>query len=179
MSNLIGVSVQGCWRGHHPRSGLPGSPQLPAHGPEEPLRLLPAPRGLLVSGAAGRAVHPAAAREQEEAAATDAGRRGAVPTPPAGQEEEGQRAAAGDAQPRDLNDPERRGIDRVALQPGHLQMSCSCRGEKDGAVQRLKMDGDRMRSKLPVFPTQADGSAANILHLHLSVSCHLDVFECV
>lgn len=96
------MCLQGHWCRRRARPGLRGPPQLPAHGPAEPLRLLPAPRGLLVSGPAGRAVHPAAAREQEEAAAPDAGRWRAVQTTPAGQEEEGQCAAAGDAQPRDL-----------------------------------------------------------------------------
>lgn len=99
------MRLQGQRCGRSARPGLRRPPQLPAHGPEEPLWLLPAPRGLLLSGPAGRAVHPAAAREQEEAAAPDAGRRGAVQTPPAGQEEEGQCAAAGHAQPRDLKDP--------------------------------------------------------------------------
>lgn len=95
-------SAQGQWRGCRARPGLRGPPQLSTDGLEEPLRLLPAPRGLLILGPAGRAVHSAAAREQEEAAAPDAGRRGAVQAPPTGQEEEGQRAAARYPQPRDL-----------------------------------------------------------------------------
>lgn len=95
----LSTPPQGHWGGHGAGPGLRGPPQLAPHGPEEPLRLLPAPCGLLVAGAAGRALHPAAAREQEEATAPDAGRRGAVPAPPAGQEEEGQRPAAGHAQP--------------------------------------------------------------------------------
>lgn len=101
---------QGHWCRSSARAGLRGPPQLPAHGPEEPLRLLPAPRGLLLSGTAGRAVHPAAAREQEEAAAPDAGRWGAVQTPPTGQEEEGQCAAAGHSQPGDLRDSWKSGL---------------------------------------------------------------------
>lgn len=89
------------WRGSGP--GLPRPPQFSAHGPNESLWLLPAPRGLLLSGSAGRAVHPAVAREQEEASAPEPGGRGAVQAPPAEQEEEeGQCAAAGHAQPRDL-----------------------------------------------------------------------------
>lgn len=102
MKPYVVLRLQGERSGRRARSGLRGPPQLATHGPEEPLRLLPAPRGLLLVGTAGRALHPAAAREQEEAAAPDAGRRGAVQTPPAGQEEEGQCAAAGHAQPRDI-----------------------------------------------------------------------------
>lgn len=102
MKPYVVLRPQGERSGGRARSGLRGPPQLATHGPEEPLRLLPAPRGLLLAGTAGRALHPAAAREQEEAAAPDADRRGAVQTPPAGQEEEGQCAAAGHAQPRDI-----------------------------------------------------------------------------
>ena len=100
----LALCPQGHQCGHCARPGLRGAPQLAAHGPEEPLRLLPSPRGLLLPGPAGSAVHPAAAREQEEAAASDAGRRRAIQTPPAGQEEEGQCAAVGHAQPRDLRE---------------------------------------------------------------------------
>lgn len=102
MKPYVVLRLQGERSGRRARSGLRGPPQLATHGPEEPLRLLPAPRGLLLAGPAGRALHPAAARKQEEATAPDAGRRGAVQTPPAGQEEEGQCAAAGHAQPRDI-----------------------------------------------------------------------------
>ena len=110
MESEVVLCLQGHWCRSSARAGLRGPPQLSAHGPEEPLRLLPAPRGLLLSGPAGRAVHPAAAWEQEEAAAPDAGRWGAVPTPPAGQEEEGQCAAVGHSQPRDLRDSWKSGL---------------------------------------------------------------------
>lgn len=112
---MVCVQGQRCRRRSGP--GLRGPPQLPHHGPAEPLRLLPAPRRLLLAGPAGRALHPAAAREQEEAAAADAGRRRAVPAPPAGPEEEGQRAAAGHAQPGDL---ERRAIWRETCCEPHV-----------------------------------------------------------
>lgn len=100
--NACVLSLQGQWRWRHPRPGLCWSPQFTAHGPEKPLRLLLAPRGLLLSGPVGCAVHPAAAWEQEEAAAPDVGRWGAVQASPFEQEEEGQCATAGHAQPRNL-----------------------------------------------------------------------------
>lgn len=104
------VRPQGQQRGCCSRSGLRRSPQFSHHGLKESLWLLPEPRGLLLSGSAGCSVHPAVAGEQKEASAPDPGGRGAVQAPPAEQEEEGQCAAAGHAQPRDLIPVSQRGL---------------------------------------------------------------------
>lgn len=162
-SNKIAVwlCLQGQRRGRCSGSGMLRSPQFSSHGLKESLWLLPAPRGLLLSGSTGRAVHPAVAGEQAEASAPDPGGWGAVQAPPAEQEEEeGQCAAAGHAQPRDLMALSRIGVVGPCSDPS-LQPSISSVQSSVNADLRSRScsDGPRFLTYHPLIIPNAGGWA--------------------